>query len=239
MLNPAQIGEALPGTPLELIMTSTVATRVVLIVLAAFSLATWFIIILKLLQFRKMRRQGDGFFNAVERTNRLDDAYRAVMKLPESPYRRLLREGVNFFSELRPGALQQQTTGEQGTLTQTQLDVLKMLLAKEVSAERDGLSRFIPWLATIGSISPLLGLMGTVLGVMDSFLGIATGGSGNIAAVAPGIAQALVTTVVGLAVAIPAVIAYNIFVNRLGLFAGDMEGFTQEIVGTMAREGRV
>lgn len=114
-----------------------------------------------------------------------------------------------------------------------------MMFAKGVGAERDQMARFIPWLATIGSVSPLLGLLGTVLGVMNTFLGIAAGGSGNIAAVAPGVAEALVTTVLGLAVAIPAVIAYNVLVNRLGLFAGEMEGFAQEIVGTLAREGRV
>jgi len=88
-------------------------------------------------------------------------------------------------------------------------------------------------------VSPLLGLLGTVLGVMDAFLGIAAGGSGNISAVAPGVAEALTTTVLGLAVAIPAVIAYNIFASRLGVFAGELEGFAQEIIGAMAREGRV
>ena len=85
----------------------------------------------------------------------------------------------------------------------------------------------------------VLGLLGTVLGVMDAFLGIASGGSGNISAVAPGVAEALITTVLGLAVAIPAVIAYNILANRLGVFAGELEGFAQEIIGAMAREGRV
>ena len=82
-------------------------------------------------------------------------------------------------------------------------------------------------------------LLGTVLGVMDAFIGIAVGGSGNISAVAPGVAEALVTTVAGLAVAVPAVIAYNIFVNRLGVFAGELEGFAQEIIATLAREGRL
>src|SRR5436189_2041824 len=94
-------------------------------------------------------------------------------------------------------------------------------------------------LATFGSVSPLLGLLGTVLGVMDAFIGIAVGGSGNITAVAPGVAEALVTTVGGLAVAVPAVMSYNLYVNRLGLFAGELEGFAQEIVGTLAREGRI
>lgn len=235
----AQIGGALPGTPWELVTNSSPAIKIVLGILAVFSVVSWFLIVLKWWQFRKVAKQGDKFFAQLERTNRLEDAYRAVMKLPASPYRRLLKEGVNFFSELRPGALQQTGVGRAEPLTVTQLDVLRMMFAKEVGAERDQMARFIPWLATVGSVSPLLGLLGTVLGVMKTFLGIAAGGSGNIAAVAPGVAEALVTTVFGLAVAIPAVIAYNILVNRLGLFAGEMEGFAQEIVGTLAREGRL
>ncbi|HSM18294.1 MAG TPA: MotA/TolQ/ExbB proton channel family protein, partial [Gemmatimonadales bacterium] len=84
---------------------------------------------------------------------------------------------------------------------------------------------------------PLLGLLGTVLGIMDAFIGIAINGSGNISAVAPGVAQALVTTVAGLATAIPAIIAYNLFVNRIRLVVSELEGFGNEVIGTMAREG--
>ncbi|MDH5804512.1 MAG: MotA/TolQ/ExbB proton channel family protein [Gemmatimonadota bacterium] len=236
----SQIGDALPSTPWELVYTSGPLIKVVLLVLLVFSIATWFLIVLKWWQFRVVANHGSQLFGELERTSRLDDAYRVVMRLPESPYRRVLKEGVNFFSELRPGALQAvEGHDEHGTLTSTQLETLRMIFAKEVAAERDSMARFIPWLATIGSVSPLLGLMGTVLGVMTTFLGIASGGSGNIAAVAPGVAEALITTVFGLAVAIPAVIAYNIFVDRLGLFAGELEGFAYEIVGTLAREGRV
>jgi biopolymer transport protein TolQ len=222
-----------------MVTNSSGATKTVLLVLAVFSLVSWFIIVLKFVQFRRLRRLGDRFFDALERTSRLEDAYHAVMKLPPSPYGRLLREGVNFFSELRPGALKEEKGAEGAALSSTQLEVLRMVLAKEVGAERDLSARFIMWLATIGSVSPLLGLLGTVLGVMDAFIGIAAGGSGNISAVAPGVAEALVTTVVGLAVAIPAVIAYNLFVSRLSVFTGELEGFAQEIVGTMAREGRI
>ena len=146
----------------------------------------------------------------IEKTARLEEAYHAAMRLPASPYNRLFREAVQFFSELKPGVLREPagpTTTP--TLTTTQLEALRMVLAKEVAAERDAAARFIPWLATFGSVSPLLGLLGTVLGVMDAFIGIAVGGSGNIAAVAPGVAEALVTTVAGLAVAVPAVMAYN------------------------------
>jgi len=234
-----QVGGALPTSPWELVTASSVATKIVLLILVLFSVVSWFLIFYKWFEFRRVRKLGDRFFDELERTSRLEDAYHAVMKLPPSPYGRLLKEGINFFSELRPGALKDEGQSKVTTLTPTQLEVLRMQLAKEIGAERDLMARYIPWLATIGSVSPLLGLLGTVLGVMDAFLGIAAGGSGNISAVAPGVAEALITTVLGLAVAIPAVIAYNILANRLGVFAGELEGFAQEIIGAMAREGRV
>jgi biopolymer transport protein TolQ len=219
----------------DLVLTSSLETKIVLAITVAFSLASWFIIGLKWWQFRRLRRQGDRFFSELEHTTRLTDAYHAVMKLPPSPYNRLFREALNFYSELRPGALKDEQN--RATLTTTQLEALKMVLWKEVAAERDLMARFVSWLATIGSVSPLLGLLGTVLGVMDAFIGIASRGSGNLSAVAPGVAEALVTTVAGLATAIPAVMAYNAYVNRIGLFAGEMEGFANEVVGSMAREG--
>jgi biopolymer transport protein TolQ len=236
-----QVGRAVPTTPWELVLTSSRETKFVLAILVVFSIASWYLIFLKWWQFRRMRHQADRFMHEIERAPRLDDAYHAAMRLPSSPYNRLLREAIHFFSELRPGGLKENGPGvtTQATLTATQLEALRMVLAKEIAAERDAAARFIPWLATFGSVSPLLGLLGTVLGVMDAFIGIAVGGSGNIGAVAPGVAEALVTTVGGLAVAVPSVMAYNLFVNRLGLFAGELEGFAQEIIATMAREGRL
>jgi biopolymer transport protein TolQ len=240
-----QVRGAIPTTPWELVLTSSPETQFVLGILAVFSLVSWYLIVLKWWQFRRMRQLADRFLAEVEKAPRLEDAYHAAMRLPPSPYNRLLREAVHFFSELKPGALKgapgvaPAVPAASSTLTPTQLEAMRMVLAKEVAAERDAAARFIPWLATFGSVSPLLGLLGTVLGVMDAFIGIAVGGSGNITAVAPGVAEALVTTVGGLAVAVPAVMAYNLYVNRLGLFAGELEGFAQEIVGTLAREGRI
>jgi biopolymer transport protein TolQ len=236
-----QIGRAVPTSPWELVLTSSRETKIVLAILVVFSLASWYLIILKWWQFRHMGRQADRFMREIEKAQRLEEAYHVAMRLPPSPYNRVLREGVQFFSHLKPGLLKDSAVAAvpASALTTTQLEALRMVLAKEVAAERDAAARFIPWLATFGSVSPLLGLLGTVLGVMDAFIGIAVGGSGNIAAVAPGVAEALVTTVAGLAVAVPAVIAYNIFVNRLGLFAGELEGFAQEIIGSLAREGRL
>lgn len=231
-----QVG-AVPSSAWELILTSSRETKVVLGVIIAFSLISWFIIIYKWWQFRRIRRQADRFFAEMERTTRLEEAYHAVMRLPPSPYNRLFREAMAFVSDLRPPAAKGATLITHGALTTTQLEAFKMVLAKDIAAERDAMSRFIPWLATIGSIGPLLGLLGTVLGVMDAFIGIASKGSGNIGAVAPGVAEALVTTVAGLAAAIPAVIGYNLFANRLAIFYGEMEGFANELIGTMAREG--
>jgi biopolymer transport protein TolQ len=234
-----QAGGAVPQSSLELIQAASPETKIVLVITAIFSLVSWFIIIYKWWQFRKLNRQADRFFNEMERATRLQDAYKAVMKLPPSPYNRLFREAMTFYSELRPGALREDRGADRSLLTITQLEALKMVLGKEVAAERDLLGHYIPWLATIGSVSPLLGLTGTVFGIMSAFIGIATKGSGNLAAVAPGVAEALIATASGLLAAIPAVIAYNIYVNRVRLFAGELEGFANELIGTMAREGLV
>jgi biopolymer transport protein TolQ len=232
-----QVGGAVPTSPMELVLASSVETKIVLAVIVVFSLLSWFIIIYKWWQFRRVRRQADKFFAEMERATRLEEAYHAVMRLPPSPYSRIFRESMTFVADLRPKAAPGATPVTHGLMSGTQLEAFKMVLAKDIAAERDAMAHFIPWLATIGSVGPLLGLLGTVLGVMDAFIGIASKGSGNIAAVAPGVAEALVTTVAGLAAAIPAVIAYNVFVNKLGVFAGELEGFSNELIGTMAREG--
>lgn len=227
-----------PRNALDMALGGTFPTKVVILVLAVFSLLSWVIIFWKLRQFRALRAQGDAFLEQMERAQRLEDAYKAILSLQESPYSRVFRQGVNFFSELRPGSLREGAPVGPG-LSLTQLEALRMVLEKGESEERDVLSSGLPWLSIVGSISPLLGLLGTVIGVMNAFLGIAATGSTNIGAVAPGVAEALITTVVGLFVAIPAVIGYNYFVSQLSFFTGELEGFSSEFIGTLAREGRI
>ena len=227
-----------PTTAWDMVVGATLPTKFVLLVLLAFSLLSWWLIFWKWRHFRQVRAQGDHFLDTIEKAQTLEDAYKSVLGLPESPYRKVYRQGVNFFSELRPGALRENAAPQDG-LTLTQLEALRLVLEKEEGEERDELAHGLNWLAIIGSISPLLGLMGTVIGIMNAFLGITATGSTNIGAVAPGVAEALVTTVVGLAVAIPAVIAYNHFVARLNLVTGEMEGFSNEFIGTLALEGKV
>ena len=202
------------------------------------SVWSWWLIFHKHRQFREVRVQGDAFLEQMERAQRLEDAYKAILSLPESPYGRVFRQGVNFFSELRPGALRQGAPPSQG-LSLTQLEALRLVLEKEEAEERDELAQGLTWLAVIGSVSPLMGLLGTVIGIMNTFFGIAAAGSANMGAVAPGVAEALITTVAGLFVAIPAVLAYNHFVGQLNLVTGELEGFSSEFIGTLAREGRV
>jgi len=125
------------------------------------------------------------------------------------------------------------------TMTGSQIETLHLVLDSEASDERERISRFLPWLATIGSVSPLIGLLGTVLGVIDAFVGIATKGSGNLSAVAPGVAEALIATAAALSVAIPATFGYNIFASRLNRFDGRMESFGTSLIALLVREGRI
>ncbi|MEE2669445.1 MAG: MotA/TolQ/ExbB proton channel family protein [Gemmatimonadota bacterium] len=229
---------AAPTSAWDMVFGGTLPTKLVLFILALSSAASWILIFWKAKQFRVVRRQGNEFLQKIERATGLEDAYKAIIVLPDSPYGRVFQQGVNFFSELRPGALREGAPVGAG-LSLTQLQALKLVLEKEEAEERDELARGLTWLAVMGSVSPLMGLMGTVIGITNTFLGITASGSSNISAVAPGVAEALVTTVAGLAVAIPSVIAYNHFVARLDLVSGELEGFSSEFIGTLAREGRV
>jgi len=234
---PAQ-GQPLASSPWAMAADATVVTKIILLVLAVFSLMSWMQIAWKWKEFRGVRRSGDAFVEGIGRTAGLRELYQILQNLEDSPYTRVFRHGINFFTDLRPAALRVPEEPTEG-LTSAQLDAMRLVLEKELSEERDDLGHGLTWLAIIGSVSPLLGLMGTVVGVMNSFLGITAQGSANIAAVAPGIAEALITTVAGLAVAIPAVIAYNHFASKLALFTSELEGSANELIGTLAREGRV
>ncbi len=221
----------------QMIAEGTPSTKVIMATLAVFSLISWSLIVWKVVHFRRLRREADRFHERLSRAERLEDVQQAVLTLPDSPFARLFKRGMTFFGELRPGALR--AGSDVRGLSPAQLEVLRMVLEKEEAEERDELTRGIYWLAIIATVSPLLGLLGTVLGVMNSFVGVAAAGSSSINAVAPGISEALVATAGGLVVAIPAAMAYNWLTARVNRLMGELEGLSSEFIGSLAREGRI
>jgi biopolymer transport protein TolQ len=232
----AQIGRAVPTAPLDMITQASTVTKVVLVLLVVLSLVSWAIMLAKWLELRRVSSAGRSFIRDFERSPTLEAAAALARRGRQNPFTRVCTRAVNFFAEMKPGALRETMATP---LRGSQVEALRLVLDAETAAERDRLSHFIPSLATIGSVSPLIGLFGTVLGVIDAFVGIATKGSGNLSAVAPGVAEALTATAAALAVAIPAVFGYNIFASRLNRLESELEGFGTEIIAMMVREGRI
>jgi len=242
----AQIGGAVPSSPWELIRSATPVTQVVLVVLAILSLISWAVIFGVWIQLGTANNRAAKFAQEFDRAKRLDEIGSLARRSAVNALTRLYMTASHFMGETRGAALRvkEAATGDAGTLpsatlTGSQVEALHFLLDAEADTERDRLGRHIPWLATIGSVSPLLGLLGTVIGVIQAFLGIATKGSGNLTAVAPGVAEALMATAASLAVAIPATFGYNILANRLNRFDGAMERFNAAVIARFAREGQI
>jgi len=242
-----QLRGAVPSTPLELVTNATRATQIVLAVLVFLSLLSWAIMFVVWLALGKARRTSQKFWREFDRLSRLEDAGTLAKRSPPSAASRLFLKAMNFVADARVASQHtlermtptMETARPASTLSGSQIETLHLLLDTEASNERDRLGRFLPWLATIGSVSPLIGLFGTVLGVIDAFLGIASQGSGNLSAVAPGVAEALIATAAALAVAIPATFGYNIFASRLNRFDGTMESFGTSVIALLVREGRI
>lgn len=231
-----QVSAAVPSTPLELITSASAVTQVVLVVLAVLSLTSWAVMLSKWVTFRRAERAAAAFLNEFHRSTRLDAAAALAKRTKPSAHTRVLQRALAFLHETRTVA---EPGGAPATLSAAQVQALRLVLDAETNTERDALGTYVPFLAVVGSVSPLLGLLGTVLGVIEAFLGVARGGSGNLAAIAPGVAEALIATAAALAVAIPAYFGYNIFAARLNRFDGDLDGFGSEVIALMAREGRL
>lgn len=223
---------------LGLLTSASTETMAVLVVCAVFSFISWYVIFSKLVEFKRLSTLRVSFEHAVAGRASLEAREQVVAALGRSPFADVVRTVAGFLADLR-GANEREGVTRTG-LSLTQLEALTLALDTQVREEAERASRRIPWLATIASTAPLLGLFGTVLGIMQSFTGIATGsGSSNIAAVAPGIADALLATAAGLAAAIPAVIAYNIFTSRVERFEGELERAAQSEIAALGREGRL
>ncbi len=234
LLIAAQLGAAMPTAPMDLVRQSTLATKIVLVLLGSLSLISWTIMLAKWREFRRIAARSRTFEKEFSKVHTLEGAAALVRRGAEGPEASIVARASGFVAELRGG-------GQRGgsALSASQVEALRLVLDSETTDQRDQLSHFIPWLATIGSVSPLIGLLGTVLGVIDAFVGIAVKGSGNLSAVAPGVAEALVATAAALTVAIPAVFGYNIFASRLARFEGRLESFGTSLIAMMVSEGRI
>lgn len=209
----------------------------VLIFLVLLSLLSWGIMFAKLNEFRRAEKHGFAFLREFERTSGIDAAMLTAQRTPSSPFTVVFARAVQFLNEVKPALAA--SPERNARLSGSQVEALRLVLDSAGGTEREKLGRFIPWLATVSSVSPLIGLFGTVLGVISAFQGVVASGSSNLTAVAPGIAQALTATAAALAVAIPAAFGYNVLAARLNRYDGALEGFGSELVALMVREGRI
>lgn len=225
-------GEARDLDVWELILSSSPVVMLVLIILVAMSLICWFIIGAKVARLSKAVRESRAFldlFWSPEEGNkwsadRLEAIYAQIKQFDASPVARVFHAG---YVELARVASDSPGQGDLANIERS--------LRRTKDNEMTRLENFVPFLATTGSVGPFVGLFGTVWGIMNSFIGIRRDGSASLDTVAPGIAEALIATAIGLAAAIPAVMAYNYFVRRLRVIEHEVEGFSSDYLNIVRR----
>lgn len=232
-----QVEAAPTSSILGLLAHGTPVSWAVLLLLLVLSAISWTIMVLKHREFRAMRAASDPLLEYMQQADSFSDVVARAKLGVGSPFYAVLRRSDRFMTDTRPAL--GGGPERQARLSQAQIEALQMLMDKEATGERDRMERSLPWLATIGAVSPLIGLLGTVLGVINAFLGVAASGSGNISAVAPGVAEALIATALALTVAIPAVFGYNHFANKLNHLTSEIDAFSTDVVALLVRDGRI
>ena len=225
------------GSIIGLLAHGTPISWAVLAFLLILSAISWTIMAVKFFEFRSVSKAAAPLIMHVADAVSFDDAAMRAKIGARSPFYAVIRRAERFMIDTKPAL--PATAERAAKLSQSQIEMLQLLLDKETNTERDRLERLLPWLATIGAVSPLIGLLGTVLGVINAFLGVAASGSGNISAVAPGVAEALIATALALSVAIPAVFGFNYFASRLNHLSSDLDAFGTDVVALLVRDGRI
>jgi biopolymer transport protein TolQ len=206
----------------EMLQNSGPIAMTVLGVLLVASLFSWAIILGKWVSFRRARAQSRRFLRAFRKANRLQEIATVSEQFKPSPL-------VNVFDEVYE-TYRRQTGGFGPPRNITSLERAGQTAASE---SLTSMEQRLTWLASIGAISPFIGLFGTIMGIVDAFHGLGTEGTATLRAVAPGVSEALITTAAGLLVAIPAVIAYNQFTASCRDFAARMDDFARELLNSM------
>jgi biopolymer transport protein TolQ len=207
------------GEIINLIRQTGAVAQTVLVILLIFSIMSWSVILTKWGSQRRARAQSGRFLRAFRKAQRLQDVAAVPDQFKPSP---LVAVFDNAYDELR----------RQGD---TNIQAVQRAAQIASSEELTRLERKLPWLATTANVAPFIGLFGTVWGIIDAFNGMGNENAATLRAVAPGISEALITTAAGLFVAIPAVIAYNQFTQRLREFGARMDDFTMEMLNFIER----
>jgi biopolymer transport protein TolQ len=219
MIKIGLVGFVIGGEIFQLVRQTGAVAQGVLFVLLIFSILSWAIILSKWSSLGRARAQSARFLRAFRRAQRLQDIAAVAEQFKPSP---LVPVFENAYDEFK----------RQGD---TNIAAVQRAAQIASSEELTRLERRLPWLATTGAVAPFVGLFGTVWGIIDAFYGLGDAGAATLRAVAPGISEALITTAAGLAAAIPAVIAYNMFTHRMREFAARMDDFSLELLNLIER----
>ena len=229
--------DALTAGVVELVLNAGPVAKFVLLVLAIFSIVCWALIAEKWWEFRKTRRESMRFLKVFRDARRFSVVLAAAKRHRDSPLAQLYIAGCQEVGghlgggEMLDHALEESDDG----VPADRLEAIDRAMRRAAAGEISRMERWLAFLATTASAAPFIGLFGTVWGVMSAFHGIGQQGSASLAVVAPGISEALVATAAGLGAAIPAVMGYNFFVNRVKHWATEMDGFSLDMLNLFAR----
>jgi len=235
------------GTLYGMISDMDPFAKTVMIVLLIMSLISWAITFHKLALFRKVSAETTRFLTLFRKRPSIPEVYVACVKFRRTPLSPMLEQGFKELDQVlkvegnpravkRPMLPQDRPAADDADRDKDRWEVIRMTLERVGQEEINRLEKSVVFLATTGNVSPFFGLLGTVWGIMHSFASIGVRGSASLAVVAPGIAEALVATIMGLAVAIPAVMAYNFFNARLKLIASQVDNFGLEFLAAAKKE---
>lgn len=215
----------------EIVTQAALVEQLVLLVLAASSVASWTIIFRKTLQLRQAQKESVAFLETFWTSKRLDAIYQAAEKLPASPVSQVFRAGYTELSKLKAEQGEDKSMKEQ----LGGIENVERALKRATNAEMTHLEGAVSFLGTCASAAPFVGLFGTVWGIMNAFNDIYTQGNANLATVAKPISHALIATAVGLFAAIPAVVAFNSFNAKIHEMGTEMSNFSSDFLNIVKR----
>ena len=220
----------------QLLTQGGIIAEAVLVLLLIFSAVSWAVILYKFWQYSRAGRHTSSFIDVFRKSSKFSEVQAVCRSLPDSPLVGLFQAGYAELNlQLRGGNPETKPAAAAARPTLKSLDAVDRALLRATTVEMTKLERRVPFLATTASITPFIGLFGTVWGIMDSFQRIGVAGSSSLAVVAPGIAHALIATAAGLFAAIPAVYFYNHFTNRVKHFSAEMDDFSLEFLNIAER----